>query len=88
MSPTKEPNTVRLFQEPGQVSDRESLAKNICKFIFMKEKLLAYIKSFQWKFLFLFAAFCIAIAVINNLRVSDDKSVEWFGTQEVLAKPE
>lgn len=54
----------------------------------MKKKLFAYIKSFHWKFLFLFAAFCIALAIINNLRMSDDKSVEWFGTQEVLAKPE
>lgn len=54
----------------------------------MKEKLLAYIKSFHWKFLFLFAAFCIALAIANNFRVSDDKSVEWFGTQKVLEKPE
>lgn len=54
----------------------------------MKEKLLAYVKSFHWKFLFLFTAFCIALAIVNNLRVSDDKAVEWFGTQQVLEKPE
>lgn len=54
----------------------------------MKEKLIAYIKSFHWKFLFLFAAFCILLAIVNNVRVDDDKSVEWFGSQKVLEKPE
>lgn len=54
----------------------------------MKNRLLNYIKSFRWKFLFLFAAFCVALAIVNNLRVDDDKSVDWIGTQEVFAKPE
>ncbi len=54
----------------------------------MKNRILQYIKSFHWKFLLLFAAFCIALGVVNNIRVSDDKSVEWIGTQDVLAKPE
>ncbi|MCI5600778.1 MAG: hypothetical protein SOZ02_01915 [Hallerella porci] len=54
----------------------------------MKEKILRYIKSFHWKFLFIFAAACILLALLNNLRVSDDKSVEWIGTQKVMEKPE
>ncbi|MBP5246384.1 MAG: hypothetical protein J6Z31_00775 [Fibrobacter sp.] len=54
----------------------------------MKEKLLNYIKSFNWKFLFIFAAVCILLAIINNIRVDDSKSVEWIGSQTVLEKPE
>ncbi len=54
----------------------------------MKNRILKYIKSFHWKFLFLFAAFCVALAIVNNFRVGDEKSVEWIGTQDVLAKPE
>ena len=54
----------------------------------MKEKILNYIKSFNWKFLFIFAAACILLAIINNIRVDDSKSVEWIGSQEVLEKPE
>ena len=65
----------------------------------MKEKIqkiwsltLSYLKSLNWIVLLGLAAFCIALAVINNIRlgdpkVSDAKSVEWIGTQEILAKP-
>jgi hypothetical protein len=54
----------------------------------MKEKLLNYIKSFNWKFLFIFAAVCILLAILNDIRVDDSKSVEWIGSQEVFEKPE
>lgn len=54
----------------------------------MMEKLIRYIKSFNWKLLLIFAAACVLLAVLNNLRVDDSKSVEWFGSQEILEKPE
>lgn len=60
----------------------------------MKEKLqkiykasLDYLKSLNWIVLLGLAAFCIILAIINNIRVSDDKSVEWIGSQDVLEKP-
>lgn len=53
----------------------------------MKDRIVNYVKSFRWKWLILFCLFCIALAIINNIRVSDDRSVEWFGTQTVLEKP-
>lgn len=46
-----------------------------------------YLKSLNWIVLIGIAVFCIALAVINNIRVSDDKSVDWIGSQDVLAKP-
>ncbi len=54
----------------------------------MLEKLIRYVKSFNWKFLILFAACCVLLGIANNLRVDDAKSVEWFGSQEILEKPE
>lgn len=60
----------------------------IYTFLLMKEKLLNYIKSFNWKFLFIFVAVCILLAILNNIRVDDSKSVEWIGSQEVFEKPE
>lgn len=60
----------------------------------MKEKLqkiykarLDYLKSLNWIVLLGLAAFCIILAIINNIRVSDDKSVEWIGSQDVMEKP-
>ncbi|WP_298768883.1 hypothetical protein [uncultured Fibrobacter sp.] len=46
-----------------------------------------YLKSLNWIILLGIAAFCIALAVINNIRVDDAKSVEWIGSQEILEKP-
>ncbi len=46
-----------------------------------------YLKSLNWIVLLGIAIFCIALAVINNIRVDDAKSVEWIGSQDVLAKP-
>ena len=48
---------------------------------------LDYFKSFNWVILVGIAAFCIVLAIINNIRVSDDKSVDWIGTQDVMEKP-
>ncbi|MCQ2092687.1 MAG: hypothetical protein MJY85_08410 [Fibrobacter sp.] len=60
----------------------------------MKEKIqkiwsltLSYLKSLNWIVLIGIAVFCIALAVINNIRVDNDKSVDWIGSQDVLAKP-
>ena len=57
----------------------------------MKEKIqkiyqdaLVYLKSLNWIVLLGIAAFSIALAIINNIRVDDDKSVDWIGTQDVL----
>lgn len=60
----------------------------------MKEKIqkiyqdvLVYLKSLNWIILLGIAAFSIALAIINNIRVDDAKSVDWIGTQDVLEKP-
>ena len=50
--------------------------------------LKSYLKSLNWIVLLGIAAFCIALAVINNIRVEDSKSVDWIGSQEILAKPD
>ena len=48
---------------------------------------LAYLKSLNWIVLLGIAAFCIVLAIINNIRVEDSKSVDWIGSQEILEKP-
>ena len=60
----------------------------------MKEKIqkiyqdaLVYLKSLNWIVLLGIAAFSIALAIINNIRVDDAKTVDWIGTQDVLEKP-
>ena len=50
--------------------------------------LKTYLKSLNWIVLLGIAAFCIALAVINNIRVEDSKSVDWIGSQEILATPD
>ena len=51
------------------------------------QDVLVYLKSLNWIVLLGIAAFSIALAIINNIRVDDAKSVDWIGTQEVLEKP-
>lgn len=51
------------------------------------DKALSYLKSLNWIVLLGIAAFCIALAIVNNLRVDEAKSVDWIGSQDVLAKP-
>ena len=46
-----------------------------------------YLKSLNWIVLLGLAAFCIVLAIINNIRVEDSHSVEWIGSQEILEKP-
>jgi hypothetical protein len=46
------------------------------------------INELNLKFLLGLGLFCVFAAVVNNLRASEDKSVEWIGGQEVLEKPE
>ena len=48
---------------------------------------LVYLKSLNWIVLLGIAAFCIVLAIINNIRVEDAKSVDWIGSQEILEKP-
>ena len=48
---------------------------------------LVYLKSLNWIVLLGIAAFSIALAIINNIRVDDAKAVDWIGTQDVLEKP-
>ncbi|WP_173476037.1 hypothetical protein [Fibrobacter succinogenes] len=52
-----------------------------------KNNALAYLKSLNWIVLLGIAAFSIALAIINNIRVDDAKSVDWIGSQEILEKP-
>ena len=51
------------------------------------ELILGYLKSLNWVVLLGIAVFCIALAIINNIRVGEGKSVEWIGSQDVLEKP-
>ena len=51
------------------------------------QDVLVYLKSLNWIVLLCIAAFSIALAIINNIRVDDAKSVDWIGTQDVLEKP-
>ena len=53
----------------------------------IKTDILAYLKSLNWIVLLGIAAFCIVLAIINNIRVEDAKSVDWIGSQEILEKP-
>jgi hypothetical protein len=39
------------------------------------------------KFIIGLGLFCIIAAIVNNLRMPQDKSVEWLGGQAVLEKP-
>ena len=48
---------------------------------------LAYLKQLNWYVLLGIAVFCIILAIVNNIRVSDEKSVDWIGTQDVMEKP-
>ena len=48
---------------------------------------LAYLKTLIWYVLLGIAAFCIILAIVNNIRASDEKSVDWIGTQDVMEKP-
>ena len=65
-----------------------------CILKYMKERIqkiyqdaLAYLKSLNWIVLLGIAAFSIVLAIINNIRVDDAKSVDWIGSQEILEKP-
>ena len=53
----------------------------------IKEGVLAYLRSLNWVFIIALTLFCIALAVVNNIRVDDAKSVDWIGSQEILEKP-
>ena len=53
----------------------------------LKNNALVYLKSLNWIVLLGIAAFCIVLAIINNIRVDDAKSVNWIGSQEILEKP-
>ena len=73
---------------------QELTTGNFCIFSLMKEKIeqlpkqfFAYLKTLNWPVLLGIALFCIILAIINNVRVSDDKSVDWIGTQDVMEKP-
>lgn len=57
------------------------------KFQKIFDAVLAYLKTLNWIVLLGLAAFCIALAIVNNIRVSDEKSVDWIGTQDVMEKP-
>ena len=47
----------------------------------------AYLKSLNCIVLLGIALFCIALAIVNNIRVDDAKSVTWIGSQDILEKP-
>jgi hypothetical protein len=46
-----------------------------------------YLKSLNWVVLLGIALFCIILAIVNNIRVGEGKSVEWIGSQDVMEKP-
>lgn len=47
----------------------------------------SYAKKLNWFVLIGIALFCIILAIVNNIRVGEGKSVEWIGTQDVMEKP-
>ena len=47
----------------------------------------AYAKKLNWVVLIGIAVFCIVLAVVNNIRVGEGKSVDWIGSQDVMEKP-
>ncbi len=60
----------------------------------MKEKFqkildftVSYLKSLNWFVLIGIAVFSIILAIVNNIRVGEEQSVEWIGTQDVMEKP-
>ena len=46
-----------------------------------------YAKKLNWVVLIGIALFCIILAIVNNIRVGEGKSVEWIGSQDVMEKP-
>lgn len=48
---------------------------------------ITYLKSLNWIVLMGLAVFCIVLAIVNNIRLDGEKSVEWIGTQDVMEKP-
>ena len=48
---------------------------------------IEYLKSLNWVVLLGIALFCIILAIVNNIRVGEGKSVEWIGSQDVMEKP-
>ena len=44
-------------------------------------------RKLNWFVLIGIALFCIVLAIVNNIRLDDEKSVEWIGTQDVMEKP-
>ena len=46
-----------------------------------------YAKKLNWFVLIGIALFCIVLAIVNNIRVGEGKSVEWIGSQDVMEKP-
>ena len=73
---------------------QELTTGNYCIFNLMKEKIeqlpkqfIAYLKTLNWPVLLGIALFCIILAIVNNIRVGEGKSVEWIGSQDVMEKP-
>ena len=48
---------------------------------------ISYAKKLNWLVLIGIALFCIVLAIVNNIRVGEGKSVEWIGSQDVMEKP-
>lgn len=61
------------------------MKKIICS---IKTNVFKFIKSLNWKMLVVLGAFCIILAILNNIFVDESKSVEWIGSQPVLEVPE
>ena len=47
----------------------------------------SYAKKLNWIVLIGIALFSIILAIVNNIRVDEGKSVEWIGSQDVMEKP-
>jgi hypothetical protein len=45
------------------------------------------LKDLECRVVLVLAAIALIAGIANNLRVSPDKRVTWFGGQQVLAKP-
>lgn len=48
------------------------------------KQVLNFVRNLNWKFLIGVTVFSLFMAIANNIRVEESKSVEWIGGQPIL----
>ncbi len=54
----------------------------------LKKYILSLLDKNSIRYYLLLIVISFVLGLLNNLRVSDDKAVTWFGGQEILEKPD